>query len=200
MRIAPLFLLLLTGLGGLPSCSTVNVEQQANVNYSKYRTFAWAETEVQNVASKNPLLNSPLAESAIKSSIETELAKRGITRATGGRPAMYVTYHLYVDEAERTVANPPGPAYPVSYPYLVRYGNAIIPVNYTYWYRPLNTGYRTETYTEGTLVLDFIDAKTNNLFWRGSVADPINNPARFGEKFASAARDILDKFPVKAQQ
>lgn len=181
-------------LAGLAACSSVNVEQKANVDFSQYRTFAWADTEVKTQGPQSPLLRSPLAEASIKQAIESELTKRGI-QPTRTRPDFYVTYHLYVEEAERTVANPPGPAYPASYPYLVRYGNRLIPVNYTYWYRP-DTGYRTETYNEGTLVLDFIDARTSNLVWRGSVADPINNPAKFGEKFSEAARNILDKFPV----
>lgn len=192
------FHLLALVLGLLVSaCSSVNVEQRKGTDFSKYRTFAWAETQVKTEGNNNnPLLNSPLAESTIKEAIESELVKRGI-RPVETSPDFYLTTHLYIEEAERTVANPPGPSRFVNYPYLVRYRGALLPVNYGFWYTPMNTGYRTETYKEGTLILDFIDAKTNNLVWRGSIADAVNNPARLGPEFAKAAREILDKFPVQ---
>lgn len=183
-------------LGWLSACSSVNVEQRADVDFSQYRTFAWAETEVKTDGTQNPVLRNQLEHNTLRQAIESELASRQITPATDGKPDFFLTYHLYVEQAERTVSNPPAPATLVSYPYLVRYRGILIPVNYTYWYRP-DTGYRTETYQEGTLVLDFIDAQTNNLIWRGSIADALNNPARAGERFAESARDILDKFPVK---
>lgn len=79
------------------------------------------------------------------------------------------------------------------------YRGGYLPINYGYWYTTpyYNTGYRTETFTEGTMILDFIDARSNNLVWRGSVADAVNNPARLGEEFGKAAKDILDEFPVE---
>ncbi|WP_165822079.1 DUF4136 domain-containing protein [Hymenobacter edaphi] len=191
--------LLLLLLGWLGACSSVNVQEQANVDYAQYRTYAWAETEVKTDNTQGPALRSQLQDNVLRPAIEGELAKRGLTPATTGKPDLYLTYHLYVEQAERTVANPPNPAVPISYPYLVSYRGAIIPVNYTRWYQA-PSGYRTETYQEGMLVLDFIDARSNNMIWRGSVSDAVNNPARAGERFAESARDILDKFPVKEQK
>lgn len=199
MNFRPINALLLLVCGWLSACSSVNVTEQAGVDYSRYRTYAWAETEVKTDNTQGPALRSQLQDGVLRPAIEAELAKRGLTPATTGSPDLYLTYHLYVEQAERTVANPPNPALPVSYPYLVRYRGALIPVNYTYWYRA-PSGYRTETYQEGMLVLDFVDAKTNNMIWRGSVSDAVNNPARAGERFAESARDILDKFPVKPQR
>jgi hypothetical protein len=186
-------------LGWLSACSSVNVTETPGVNYSQYRTYAWAETEVKTDNTQGPALRAQLQDGVLRPAIDAELAKRGLTLATSGRPDLYLTYHLYVEQAERTVANPPNPAVPVSYPYLVRYRGALIPVNYTYWYQA-PSGYRTETYQEGVLVLDFIDAKTNNMIWRGSMSDAVSNPARAGERFAESARDILDKFPVKERK
>ncbi|MEJ7662722.1 MAG: DUF4136 domain-containing protein [Hymenobacter sp.] len=62
--------------------------------------------------------------------------------------------------------------------------------------RLLPDGPRTEQYTEGTLIIDFLDRRTNNLVWRGSMADPVDDPARLGREFSASAKDILDKFPV----
>ena len=50
-------------------------------------------------------------------------------------------------------------------------------------------------YREGTLVIDIIDAKTHNLVWRGSMVDPVDDPARMSKQFAESAREIIEKFP-----
>jgi len=108
-------------------------------------------------------------------------------------PSRTSTFHLYIEEAERTVANPPAPGF--VYPYMFSYRGRLLPINYGYWYTTpyYHTGYRTETYQEGTLILDFVDARTNNLVWRGSMANAMGNPARLGKEFARAARDILER-------
>ncbi|MCI1189976.1 DUF4136 domain-containing protein [Hymenobacter sp. DH14] len=178
----------------LSACSpAVTVEQQAGTNFANYRTYAWADTEVKTQGDQNPLLRSSIAQTNIQQAIEGELSKRGLRRVDDN-PDFYLTTHLYVEQAERTVSDPPPAGF--AYPYAVRYRGALLPVNYGYWYSPAY--YRTshvERYREGTLVLDFIDARTNNLVWRGSMADPVDDPARLGPQFAEAAKDILEKFP-----
>lgn len=181
----------------LSACAhSVTVEQRPGSNFSTYRTYAWADTEVKTQGDQNPLLNSPIAQENIRQAIQSELSKRGL-RQVERNPDFYVTTHIYVEQAERTVVNPPPPGPAFAYPYSVRYHGLLLPVNYGYWYSPAYyQTTRTEQYREGTLVLDFIDAKTNNLVWRGSMVDPVNDPARLGRHFAEAARDILEKFPA----
>ena len=182
--------------GGLSACtSAVNVEQRDDVNFSKYRTFDFADTKVKTNGDQNPLLRSPIAQDNIKRAIAGELESRGL-RQTQGKPDLLITTHTYVDEAERTVyTTQPGPGY--AYPYSVSYGGGFLPINYGYWYRP--SYYQTahnEQYREGTLIIDFIDARTNNLVWRGSMADDVTDAGRLGSEFSKSAKDILDKFPV----
>lgn len=182
--------------GGLSACtSAVNVEQRADVNFAKYRTFDFANTEVKTSGDQNPLLNSPIAQDRIKQAIASELAKRGL-REVEANPDIIVTTHTFVERAERTVYDTyPGANY--AYPYAVGYRGRFLPINYGYWYTPAYYSQpRTEQYREGTLIIDFIDARTNNLVWRGSMADPVDDPARLGTEFSKSAKDILDKFPV----
>lgn len=182
--------------GGLSACtSAVNVEQRADVNFAKYRTFDFANTEVKTSGDQNPLLNSPIAQDRIKQAIAGELTKRGL-REVEANPDVIVTTHTFVEKAERTVYDTyPGANY--AYPYAVGYRGRFLPINYGYWYTPAYYSQpRTEQYREGTLIIDFIDARTNNLVWRGSMADDVNDPARLGTEFSKSAKDILDKFPV----
>lgn len=180
----------------LSSCApAVQVEQRANVNFAKYRTFDFAETEVKTDGTQNPLLRSPIAQDRIKQAIAGELAQRGL-RQVSARPDLLITTHTYVEKAERTVYDTQ-PTTGYAYPYAVNYRGGYLPINYGYWYQPsyYQTAH-TERYNEGTLVIDFIDARSNNLVWRGSIADPVNDPARLGSEFSASAKDILDKFPV----
>ncbi|WP_191906463.1 DUF4136 domain-containing protein [Hymenobacter baengnokdamensis] len=181
---------------GLSACtSAVNVEQRADVNFSKYRTFDFADTEVKTNGDHNPLLRSPIAQDHIKQAIASELAKRGL-RQVDSNPDFLITTHTYVEQAERTVTDNLPPA-GYAYPYAMSYRGRFLPINYGAWYTPAyyQTAH-TEQYREGTLVLDFIDARTNNLVWRGSIADPVDDPARLGSDFSKAAKEILDKFPA----
>jgi len=182
--------------GGLSACtSAVNVEQRADVNFAKYRTFDFANTEVKTSGDQNPLLNSPIAQDRIKQAIASELAKRGL-REVEANPDVIVTTHTFVEKAERTVYDTYGGAN-YAYPYAVGYRGRFLPINYGYWYTPSYYSQpRTEQYREGTLIIDFIDARTNNLVWRGSMADPVDDPARLGTEFSKSAKDILDKFPI----
>lgn len=192
----PLLLALVALVAG---CSpSVTVQQKPGTDFSQYRTYDWAQTDVKSADSQNPIYRSSLNDAQIQQAISSELAKRGIRQAApDAKPDFYLTYHLYIDEAERTVANPPVRGY--AFPYAVSYRGGYLPINYGYWYTTpyYRTGYRTETYQEGTMILDFIDARTNNLVWRGSVADAVNNPARLGSEFSRVAKDILDEFPVQ---
>ncbi|QJX46318.1 DUF4136 domain-containing protein [Hymenobacter taeanensis] len=194
-----LYAVLLLLIGLLSSCSSgVAVQQKPGVDFSQYRTYDWAKTDVKSADSQNPIYKSSLNDEAIQNAINSEMAKRGIRPVQGNAtPDFYLTYHLYIEEAERTVANPPAPGY--AFPYAMSYRGRFLPINYGYWYTTpyYNTGYRTETFQEGTMILDVVDARTNNLVWRGSMADPVGNPARIGDEFARSAKDILDKFPVE---
>ena len=58
------------------------------------------------------------------------------------------------------------------------------------------------TYQEGTIYLDFVDAGTKELFWRGagtSVMEPGLAAEKQEQKFAVAASKLLSKFPPAAK-
>jgi len=58
-------------------------------------------------------------------------------------------------------------------------------------------GGRIYDYTEGTLIIDAIDAKSNQLIWRGSISDAVNDPTDLHKKALKAVDIIFKKFPVK---
>jgi len=67
---------------------------------------------------------------------------------------------------------------------------------------PLDRDISVQQYTQGTLILDFVDPKTKQLIWRGTaqgVVDPGSSPETKEEKVNEAVSRILEKFPPLAQ-
>lgn len=73
----------------------------------------------------------------------------------------------------------------------------------TYGYRYGRYGRRVGTYTtvreyqQGTMVIDFIDAKTKELFWRGWAKGEVSNPETAKEKIDEVVAKILAQYPPK---
>lgn len=188
-------------LGGImSSCATVNVENAAKINLENYRKFSFAQPEVTG-AIKNPLLRNGITDQNIQHAIGDELAKKGILR-DDQNPDFLVMYHEYFEQKSHQVPNA------TNYPYYgygawgfgpSRYGfrGHFYPINYGVYYHPWSYGgYHTEHYTDGTLIIDVLDAKTSQLLWRGSIENPVGNPARLSKQFAKEAQAILNKYPT----
>src|SRR5690606_29783163 len=104
----------------------------------------------------------------IRSTVESEFAKRGIGK-DNKNPDFIVSYHTYTEEKTRPSGRPNyGPAfYPFGFrPFIWGWG----------WGVPYFYGYPEQpyTYTEGTLIIDVTDARTDELVWRGTVAGKVD--------------------------
>jgi hypothetical protein len=69
---------------------------------------------------------------------------------------------------------------------------------YRYGYRWGTTRVDVDTYTEGTAIVDFVDARSTEVFWRGvmtSVAEPELNAQQQEAKFTEAVEKLLLEFP-----
>jgi hypothetical protein len=64
---------------------------------------------------------------------------------------------------------------------------------------PMTTQRRIETYTDGTVVVNLIDARTRQVVWHGEVADvvnlPVSDPARATRQINDAVAKLFEKFP-----
>lgn len=133
------------------SCSIIQVSEDYDrrAPFTTYKTFEWMPKpekmppDARAAIERNPLLGKRIQE--ITGEI---LADKGMTPAKEN-PDLLVNY--YVGFKEKVDISGWG------YFYGPRWG--------FYW--PYLGPYDDYTYTEGTLVLDFVDAKTNELVWRG---------------------------------
>jgi hypothetical protein len=52
-------------------------------------------------------------------------------------------------------------------------------------------------YTQGTLLLDFIDARTRKLIWRGTATDTLGSPESVQATIEEAVKKLLAAYPPK---
>jgi hypothetical protein len=190
MRTAKSFVLLLAAIW-LSSCnaSKVNVDADPQVNLSRYHTFRFADNDNAQTTS-DPLYTSSLLENAIHAQIAMELEKRGI-REDAQSPDLVMAYHTFTEKKQSSVNN----YYPMMYGgWGWRfYPWGFSPYPFGYW-----NGYNNTTeYTEGTLIIDAIDAKSNQVVWRGSISDAIDTPDNIHQKAIKAVELIFKKFPIR---
>lgn len=188
-----LLLCLLAWLGG---CTTlrVAVDSSPNVDLTKYRTFRFTDSDSQT--SKNPLYKSSLIDQSIHATIASELIRRGVSEVDTNAD-MLVAYHTYTEKKRSSVND----YYPMMYGgWYWRYypwGGAYGPYG-PFAPFPYAGTRRTYTYTEGTLIIDIVDAATNQTVWRGSTAGAINNPSQLSRQAEQAVRTIFKEFPLPA--
>ena len=186
---AVIVLALLMSLSGCASLVSTNLDRSAN--FSQYKTFGWLPAEVKV---KNPVYDSKLIDRNIKYAVEQEFAKRGIAR-NQTQPDLLVKYHTFTEKKKQQYNNyNPYPFY--------GYGWGMMPYRWA-WRMPYYGGWgggfnnREYTYTAGTLVLDVIDNRTNELIWRGSIEGDVDNVNRLQKQVDKAVQAIMKKYPVK---
>lgn len=187
-----LVIVLLAGAVGQRAQAQVSTDYDKSVNFSQYKTYAWCTPDIE--VGRNPVYNSPLITSNIEATLSTELQKRGLTM-NPEQPDLLVGFHTYTEKRTQTVANPPAPLY---YPFGFRAGWRYFPYGYGNWPYQWNTGFQQRQYTEGTLVVDFVDAKSKQLVWRGLIEGAIDNPTRIEREITRGVQKIMKEYPIKA--
>lgn len=176
------------GLGGC-AATDVNVDADPAATFESYHFFRF--TDADNSDANGPLYHNSLIDKSIHEQITVELNKRGIN-LNPAKATMLIAYHTYTEKKESQYNN----YYPMMYGgwgwgY---YPRGFAPYPYGYW-----GGYNsTYVYTEGTLIIDAIDARSNQLVWRGSISDVIDSPQDLHRKATRAVEVVFRKFPLKA--
>jgi hypothetical protein len=186
----PRFLFLMPILVALLcSCaaSRVKSEWDANTNINQYRSFRFIDSAHQKT--KQQVL---LIDKTIHNQVTIEMEKRGVKEGNT-RPSLWIVYHTYTEKVRDTLNTQLPMMYGGEswrfYPW------SATPYPYEYWsgYQPKIKGY-----TEGTLIIDAIDAKSKKLIWRGSISDAITlDQVSLQEDAAKAVKLIFSKFPIK---
>ncbi len=167
IRLLLLSTLLLTTVACAPLAARYDFDVEAD--FSQYQNYQWKSKTHKN----NAITDNSLLEKRIQSLANEQLSFQNLNLVTSN-PDFYLTYHI--STRERIDVRDYG---------------------YGYW-RPYRYGPSTDIYqyTEGTLIVDMIDAKSNKLVWRGWTSRVINQPSLPEPLLEKALGDIFKNFPL----
>ncbi len=172
----------------LAGCSSlkVNTEYDPGAPYASYRTYAWLQTPPG--PEQAPAIRNPIVHQQVVAAVDRELARKGFAQVQpDANPDLLVSVHGWAQQRIE-VTN-----YGYSYGGAWAYGP----------YRPVPVagGVDVSTYTDGTLLLDFVDAKAKKLIWRGTASDTFSSPDLNAVKRTvdEATRQLIEAYPPKAK-
>jgi hypothetical protein len=163
----------LVALFTIAGCVTVRSSTSPSANLAHYRTFAWYPAPTPTTR-QSEFERSPAGE-LVRDRIARELGNRGIYERAD-RPDFFVAYRTRLDQ--RLAVSEWG------------YQSA-------FWGTPGGPAEINE-YTEGTLVIDFIDPKSGQIFWRGTAVAAVAHPENPDmNKLASTVDKVMKKYPAQ---
>lgn len=153
------------------SLPTVKTDYDKDADFSVYKTFNWS-ADIDNQKDSHPILDNSLVRKRIKNAIRSEMEGRGYVMSEN--PDLLINFHMVIEE---------------------RTGYTTIP-SYNYWWRD---NVRPYNYKEGTLIIDLIDRRQNQLVWQG-YTDGIahQNPEKMEERIRSAISLIFQAYRHRA--
>jgi hypothetical protein len=174
-------LLLAAGCAG----QRVSTDYSPATSFSQFRTFALVappDTSAQQ-----------LLDQRVRNAVQAQLDAKGLAPADRENADLYVGYGM-VDKTHKQVYTTRdgwgwGGGWGWRY---YRWGVA--------W--PMTVQRRVETYTDGTVVVNLIDAKTKQVVWQGEIADvvnlPVENPVQATQQIDAAVAKLFAKYPPRS--
>jgi hypothetical protein len=176
----------------LAGCSTYTVvsDYDRAAPFGQYKTYRWSSEGSAGI-SDDILARNPLIYKHIKAAVDRELAAKGFVLNASGPVDFTVSPHARV--RERVFVEPPvGFAY--SSGYYHRWGRR----GYTsFWYDPYP--YPAVTYyEEGTLIIDIIDARSDDVAWTGiarGILKDYDSSVKLHRDIDEVVTKIMAQFP-----
>jgi hypothetical protein len=163
------------------SSVTVQTDYDHSAKFGQYHTYTLAPAT-------NGLTLSPTSETALSDSLRTNLAVRGITEVSGQAADLEVVRHVFTRK-QTSVQQYSNWGYGVGARWPARYGS------YGMWAGAPATYTDVSQYIEGTLVLDFVDVKTQKLVFRGTATGTVGSTKANAKSIEKAVTKIVHDFP-----
>ncbi|MGD9400636.1 MAG: DUF4136 domain-containing protein [bacterium] len=172
-------------LAMLAGCSSVDVktDYDPDVDFSKYKTYAWVGDS--GVIEGSSLADYPLVAKRVAESVNRDLKARGFAMVDDPENADFaVVIHAGTQEKMQ----------------VTNYGGYSGYYSYDPWWGPYGGHTDVSYYTEGTLVIDFVDVGTKELAWRGlgtAIVKGYSTPEDAQKNIDKVVDRILAGFPPK---
>ena len=192
----------------LAGCATLQVQTDydPDVSLTQLSTYDWVDQEAD--ASGDPAVDSPLLKRHIRDAVEGELGRMGYRKVTSDTPDLRIAYSVTAEERSR-IDESYGFGGPYGYPrssYRGSFGFSLYGGRYLRpYYGYPSAGYagagRVSEYLRGTLVLDIIDVRTEEVIFRGWARKSLHSdpsPEKVRMYVTEAVEEILKDFPPAA--
>jgi hypothetical protein len=178
LRISLVTLAMALLLTGVATAQKVRLDYDRDADFSQYRTYKWVEVE-----GAAPL--DQLTDGHIRTAIETTLAGKGLTKATGDEADVWIAYQVSVAQETQINSYNTGGGY---WGFRRGYGGGMQTAT-------------TSTINIGTLVLDFYDPDGEKLVWRGIATKTLKqtkDPETRVRRLQEAVDKLLKDYPPTA--
>jgi hypothetical protein len=162
-------------------CSSVSINHDwdKDAPFPDYQTYQWLEVENTPVPgnARTAQQSNDLFKQRVRRAVNAELDKKGLTLVDSD-PDLLVVFHTGVEQK----INVTDWGYRYSYDYWGWGGRQI----------------DVYQYEEGTLIVDLIDARAQELVWRGSgsrTVDPNWSPEKTDHVVQDAVKKMFTKYP-----
>jgi Domain of unknown function (DUF4136) len=178
-------------MAAFSACSTARItsEQDKNVSFDTYHTFAWLPPDQKDLQTNITIRNQA---DAIQNAVDRELEIRGMLPDTSA-PDLLLRYYIGTHD-HTTYHNEPVYSYAMSRPFF--WGRRMWYGGGGGYYQVYNRTYQTVV-RDGTLTVDVIDRKTNNVIWRGISEERVDNLADMSAGISQNTRAIFEKYPLR---
>jgi hypothetical protein len=184
-------------LSALSACSSYNYYTAAanKTNLTAYRTFAWAPIQKNPNKQWRPL--DEIGNGKLQEATKQALSTKGLT-LTDQNPDLLVSYATITGRGTKTEFYSPyyggfyggwgyGYGYSWGRPYF-GYGWGMYGGGYGYAQRV--------HYKEGTVIIDLIDSKTQQIVWRGYGVGELHNPKQTMKELPKVVEGIINQLQL----
>jgi Domain of unknown function (DUF4136) len=154
-------------------------------DFSKYKTYKWVQV-------KGAEQLNQIADQQLKSAVDAELAKKGLTKTEGDNADLFLGYQVALSQEQQFTS------YNTGWGYGPGWGGG--------WYGAGGGGMSTTTSTTipiGQLDLDMYDPAAKQLVWRGTATkslDPKAKPEKRQKNLGKAVAKLLKNYPPKKKE
>jgi hypothetical protein len=179
---------------------SVKSDYEKNFDFSQLHTFAFKTDR----ASNDPLSTNTLEAGRIQSALTAQLEANGFTQATGS-PDFIVAFYSRSKQKSQVQSTGGGFGPGVGggfgrFGYGRGFGWGYGIPGAGRWRYGFGPDIWTTNYTQGCVMADVIDARTNDLVWRGKVTDTIKGVGQSEKQTDQASKDLISKFVKDAKK
>ena len=166
-------------------------DYEKNFDFSQLHTFAFKTDR----ASNDPLSTNTLEAGRIQNALAAQLEANGFSQAPQN-PDFIVAFYSRSKQKTQVESSGIGPGFGFGRGFGWGYG---VPFRER-WRNGFGPDIWTDNYTQGCIMADVIDAKTNEVVWRGVVTDTISGIDQSEKQTDQAAKDLVKTFMKDAKK